>query len=127
GVGRPARIELVEPTCLHGPWRPVLGRWASHSTGLKPERDTHHPESHDEDEQPEADDCEACPLRWLYRAVAKVAQLGRPGEIVALLHRFPLCAAVVAARRWCDVTHTTILVSFSMLAQALVGKIMIGS
>ena len=71
-------------------------------------------ESHDEDEQPEADDCEACPLRWLYLAVAKVAQLGRPGEIVALLHRFPLCAAVVAARRWCDVTHTTILVSFSM-------------
>src|SRR5215471_20901024 len=53
-------------------------------------------------------------LRWLYLAVAKVAQLGRPGEIVALLHRFPLCAAVVAARRWCDVTHTTILVSFSM-------------
>ena len=57
----------------------------------------------------------------LYLAVAKVAQLGRPGEIIALLHRFPLCAAVVAARRWCDVTHTTILVSFSMLAQARLG------
>src|SRR5262249_4971196 len=78
-------------------------------------------ESHDEDEQPEADDCEACPLRWLYLAVAKVAQLGRPGEIVALLHRFPLCAAVVAARRWCDSAHTTIHVSFSMLAQARLG------
>src|SRR5262249_55050148 len=63
----------------------------------------------------------SAPLRWPYLAVAKVAQLGRPGEFVALLHRLPLCAAVVASRRWRDVTHTTILVSFSMLAHVRLG------
>src|SRR5215813_1397464 len=55
---------------VHGPWRSVLGRWALHSAGLKPESDTHHP-------RPEPAHCPAVPATSRSEHTAARALLSR--------------------------------------------------